>query len=175
MSQKKHNHDTEVEENSKDQNAEQSQEDSNSSDPSAQVNELNDKYLRLYSDFENFRRRTQKEKIDLIQNANESLLLNLLPVYDDFERALVNMDKSTDPESVKEGVRLIFNKFQKVLHQAGLEEVAAVGSEFDPEFHEAIAKIPADASQKGKIIDQAEKGFKLNDKIIRHAKVVVGE
>jgi molecular chaperone GrpE len=175
MTEKKHSHDTEMEEQENNQASEEPQSGSQNQE-SDKIAELNDKYLRLYSDFDNYRKRTNKERSELIQNANQDLLLKLLPVYDDFERAISTMEQTQNPEAVKEGVLLIFSKFQRIMQGSGLQEIKSVGEEFDPELHEAIAKIPApQASMKGKIIDQAQKGYTLNDKIIRHAKVVVGE
>jgi molecular chaperone GrpE len=140
------------------------------------VQELQDKYLRLYSEFENFRRRTNKEKQELIQFGNKDLLLAVLPIYDDFERALSSMEKSDNKEAIMDGVRLIFNKFTSVLQNAGLKPIESKGKEFDAELHDAITKIPApSADLKGKVVDEVQKGYTLNDKIIRHSKVVVGE
>lgn len=142
----------------------------------AEVNESKDKYLRLYSEFENFRRRTSKEKLDLISSANESLLQALLPVLDDFERAEQSMTEEADIKSVKEGIDLIYNKFKGILEQKGVKKIEADnGSEFDVEYHEAITQIPAPEEElKGKIVDVVEKGYQLNDKVIRFAKVVTG-
>ncbi|UXX80262.1 nucleotide exchange factor GrpE [Reichenbachiella carrageenanivorans] len=142
----------------------------------AEVSESKDKYLRLYSEFENFRRRTSKEKLELISSANESLLQALLPVLDDFERAEQSITEEADIKSVKEGVDLIYNKFKSILEQKGIKKIEAdKGSEFDVEYHEAITQIPApEESLKGKIVDVVEKGYQLNDKVIRFAKVVTG-
>ena len=137
--------------------------------------ELNDKYIRLHADFENFRRRTNKEKSDLIMYGNKELLLKILPVYDDFERAVELMQKSENKEAVIEGINLIFNKFTSILQQVGLKEIEANGKEFDPELHEAITKISMSPEMKGKVVDAVQKGYMLGDKIIRHSKVVVGE
>jgi molecular chaperone GrpE len=138
--------------------------------------ELHDKYLRLYSEFENFRRRTNKEKHELTQHANKDLILHILPVYDDLERALRMAEKAADKEAVVHGIELIFNKFKHVLKQAGIEEIETEGQQFDSELHDAITTIPAPTSElKGKIVDQIQKGYLLKDKVIRHAKVVVGE
>lgn len=138
--------------------------------------ELHDKYLRLYSEFENFRRRTIKEKQELIQQGNKELLLHILPVYDDMERALKVSEKAEDKEAVVQGVELIFNKFKNILKHAGIEEIETEGQEFDSELHDAITTIPAPTPElKGKIVDQIQKGYLLKDKVIRHAKVVVGE
>lgn len=139
-------------------------------------NELNDKFVRLYAEFDNFRRRTNKEKVDLISSASASILKDLVPVLDDFERALENNEKSDDIEAVKEGVKLVAHKFKSLLESKGLKQMVAKGEPFDSEFHEAIANIPApDESLKGKVVDDVEKGYLLNDKVIRFAKVVVGQ
>lgn len=142
----------------------------------AELSESKDKYLRLYSEFENFRRRTSKEKLELINSANESLIQALLPVMDDFERAEQSMTEEADLKSVKEGLDLIYNKFKGVLEQKGVKKIEAdKGSEFDVEYHEAITQIPAPEDDlKGKIVDVVEKGYQLNDKVIRFAKVVTG-
>lgn len=142
----------------------------------AEVKEAQDKYLRLYSEFENFRRRTSKEKLELISNANENLLQALLPVVDDFERAEKSMTEEADVKSVKEGVDLVFTKLKGILEAKGVKEVEAVaGGDFDLERHEAITQIPAPTDDlKGKIVDVVEKGYQLNDKVIRFAKVVTG-
>jgi len=138
---------------------------------------LNDKFLRLYSEFDNYRKRTQKEKADLYKTAGEDVIKALLPVLDDFERALKAMDENNDPEHVKEGVKLIYNKLLNTLKQKGLEPMEdATGKEFNLEEHEAITRIPAPSEDmKGKVIDQVERGYKLNGKVIRYAKVVVGQ
>ncbi len=142
----------------------------------AELEESKDKYLRLYSEFENFRRRTAKEKLEMVGSANEGLIQMLLPILDDFERADKSFNDSADIQSVKEGVDLIFNKFKSVLEQKGVKEVEAdKGSDFDLELHEAITQIPAPEDDlKGKIVDVIEKGYKLNDKVVRFAKVVTG-
>lgn len=143
---------------------------------SSELGEAKDKYLRLYSEFENFRRRTTKERIDLIKTANQELMVALLPVVDDFERAQKALDQTEDHKTSKEGFELIYNKFNNILKQKGLKtmEVTA-GAEFDTEFHEAISQMPsADGSMKGKIIDVVEKGYLLEDKVVRFAKVVTG-
>ena len=135
--------------------------------------EAKDKYLRLYAEFENHRKRTAKEKIELIQSAGEQLLNALLPIADDFERAEKSFKDKNDKES--EGFFLIQNKFRKILEQYGVKPMDTSSGEFNPDLHEAITQIPADdESKKGKIVDVVEKGYLLNDKVIRHAKVVVG-
>lgn len=137
--------------------------------------DLKDKYVRLYADFENFRRRTAKEKIDLISNANEGLLVALLPVLDDFERALKSAETTSDVNALKEGVQLIFNKFYKVLESKGVKSMESVGQVFNPDLHEAITQFPAPSDDlKGKVIDETEKGYLLNEKVIRFAKVILG-
>lgn len=138
--------------------------------------ELNDKYLRLYSEFDNYRKRTNKEKIELISSANADLLKSLISTLDDFERAIANNQTSEDIEAIKEGFNLIYNKFKSTLEAKGLKAVEAKGKEFDIEFHEAIANVPAPTPDLvGKIVDDVEKGYTLNDKVIRYAKVVVGQ
>ena len=142
-----------------------------------ELSESKDKYLRLYSEFENFRRRTAKEKLEMVQTANEGLMSDLLPVIDDFERAEKSFaDNDSDVKALKEGFDLISAKFKKVLEQKGLKTMDhKEGSAFDPEFHEAITQIPAPKKKlKGKIVDVIEKGYLLKDKVIRYAKVVTG-
>lgn len=141
----------------------------------AELAELKDKYLRLYSDFDNFRKRTAKERIELINSASERVLVALLPVLDDIERAEGTFDKSEDGRIEKEGIQLVFNKFKHVLKQSGLKEMEAKGAAFDVDLHECITQFPAPTDElKDKVIDVAEKGYYLNDKVIRFAKVVVG-
>jgi len=140
------------------------------------ITELNDKYLRLYSEFDNYRKRTSKERVELFKTAGQDILTDLIPVLDDFERALANMDKKADVQSVRKGVDLVYNKFKTTLENKGLKPFKSLESEFDPEIHDAITKIPAPSKKlKGKVVDEIEKGYKLNDKVIRFAKVVVGE
>jgi molecular chaperone GrpE len=136
--------------------------------------ELNDKYLRLFSEFDNYRKRTAKEKIELSKTASESIMVDLLPILDDFERALQTMEnKETDANY--EGVLLIYNKFKRTLEQKGLEEINAKDAVFDTDEHEALTNVPVtDESQKGKVLDVIQKGYKLNGKVIRYARVVVG-
>ena len=137
--------------------------------------QLNDKYLRLYSDFENFRKRTAKERLDLMKSGGEDIFKLLLPIIDDFERAQANMNTAKDVPSVKEGVELIYHKLVKELEAKGLKPMNATGETFDSEYHEAITQIPAPEKKlKGKVVDEIEKGYFLNDKVIRFAKVVVG-
>ena len=137
--------------------------------------EQKDKFLRLYSEFENFRKRTAKEKVDLIATANENLILNILPVVDDFERAEQSMTEAADVDSVKEGVQLIKDKLIKTLESKGLKPIDTTDKAFDTEEHEAITQIPSPTEeQKGKVIDCVEKGYYLGEKVIRYAKVVIG-
>lgn len=138
--------------------------------------EMKDKYLRLYSDFENFKRRTSKERIDLYKTAGQEIITAMLPVLDDFERANKSMEKAKDIIAVKEGIALVHNKLKNILIQKGLKEMESEGKDFDADFHEAITKIPAPSPElKGKVVDAVEKGYFLGDKVIRYAKVVVGE
>jgi len=139
-------------------------------------NELNDRFLRLHAEFDNFRRRTSKERIDLIGSASSGVLTDLLPILDDFDRAIQSNENSTDIEGVKEGFNLIFNKFNGILESKGLKKMEVAGEVFDSEIHEAIANIPSPSKKlKGKVIEDVEKGYYLNDKVIRFAKVVVGQ
>ena len=141
----------------------------------AEIAELKDKYLRLYADFENFRRRTAKEKLEMISGASADMVKLILPIVDDFERAKVSFDSSTDTEALKEGVDLIYNKLYKALESKGLKAMESKGTDFDAEIHESIAQFPAPSEDlKGKVIDEIEKGYYLNDKVIRYAKVIVG-
>jgi molecular chaperone GrpE len=141
----------------------------------AKYEEMNDKYLRLYSEFDNFRKRTAKERIELIQTAGEDIFKSILPVLDDFERAIKSNAETTDVKAVNDGVNLIFNKLKSTLTQKGLAEMKAVGETFDADVHEAITNIPAPSDDlKGKVVDELEKGYSLNGKIIRFAKVVIG-
>lgn len=138
--------------------------------------ELYDKHLRLYSEFENFRRRSRKETADAKEKGRSDMVLAVLPVIDDFERALSSINESTESKEVYEGVELIYNKFKNILNEQGLQEMQPVGETFDPDYHEAMTKMQAPSEeQKGKVIDVVEKGYLLNDRIVRHAKVVVGE
>ena len=140
----------------------------------AKYAELNDKFLRLFSEFDNFRKRTAKEKLDLTVTASENVIKDILPVLDDFERALQNMEKNGN-EADMQGVTLIYNKLKDTLKKKGLEEIEAMGAEFNTDEHEALTMIPApDEDQKGKVLDVIQKGYKLNGKVIRFARVVVG-
>jgi molecular chaperone GrpE len=141
----------------------------------AEIAELKDKYLRLYADFENFRRRTAKEKLEMISAASADTVKLILPIVDDFERAKVSFDSSTEIEALKEGVDLIYTKLYKALESKGLKAMESKGADFDAEIHESIAQFPAPSEDlKGKVIDEIEKGYYLNDKVIRYAKVIVG-
>lgn len=133
-------------------------------------------YLFLMADFDNFRKRVMKEKADLIKNGAEKAMSGLLPIVDDFERGLAAVKETSDADSVKEGMTLIYNKLVKYLAQNGVNAMESTGSDFDPDLHEAIATIPAPSpEQKGKVLDTTTKGYTINDKVLRHAKVVVGE
>ena len=138
--------------------------------------EQKDKFLRLSAEFDNYRKRTMKEKAELILNGGEKSITSILPVVDDLERALKNMETATDVEAVKEGVQLIYNKFMNVLGQNGVKVIETQEQPLNTDYHEAIAVIPApEKEKKGKILDCVQTGYTLNDKVIRHAKVVVGE
>ena len=140
----------------------------------AKYAELNDKYLRLFSEFDNHRKRTAKEKLDLTATASENVIKDILPVLDDFERALQNMEKNGN-EADLQGVTLIFNKLKDTLKKKGLEEIEAMNAEFNTDEHEALTMIPApEEDKKGKVLDVIQKGYKLNGKVIRFARVVVG-
>ena len=138
--------------------------------------DFKEKYIRLYSEYENYRKRTAKEKIDLITNASENVIKELLPILDDFERAIDNNKNVEDASVLKEGFDLIYSKMHKGLINQGLKPMEANGKDFDSEIHEAITKIPAPNEKlKGKVVDVIEKGYQINEKVIRYAKVVVGE
>ncbi len=139
-----------------------------------QVDENKDKYLRLSAEFDNYRKRTLKEKMDLTKTAGEDILKGLLPVMDDFERGLKHIDEASDVDALKAGISLIYNKFKDYLSQKGIKEIEASNAVFDTDLHEAITKIPV-PDMSGKVVDVVEKGYFLHDKIIRYAKVVVGE
>ncbi len=139
-----------------------------------QLTELNDKYLRLYSEFDNFRKRTIKEKSELIKTASEDVLKSVLPIIDDFERAIKANEAVTNADPIKEGILLIYNKLKSSVQLKGLTAFDCIGENFDADTMEAITHIPAtDDNQKGKVIDEIEKGYKLGEKVIRYAKVVV--
>ena len=142
----------------------------------AEIEDQKDKYLRLSAEFDNYRKRTMKEKAELILHGGEKSISSILPIVDDFERALKNMETATDVAAVKEGVELIYNKFMTVLGHNGVKVIETKEQPLDTDYHEAIAVIPApDEALKGKILDCVQTGYMLNDKVIRHAKVVVGE
>lgn len=141
----------------------------------AKYNELNDKHLRLFAEFDNFKRRNVRERMELIASAGADVLKDMLPVMDDFERGLANMDKATDVASLKQGVELVYNKLGNVLKAKGLEPMNAKGQPFDADIHEAITNVPAPSEDmKGKVVEEVEKGYTLNGKVVRYAKVVVG-
>lgn len=138
--------------------------------------DMNDKYLRLYSEFDNFRKRTAKEKVEIIKTAGEDVMTQLLPVIDDFQRAINSNKKVEDVEAIKEGFELIFDKFFKILEAKGLKTLEAKGKDFDANLHEALTMMPAPSEdQKGKIIEVVEEGYILGEKVIRYPKVVVGQ
>jgi molecular chaperone GrpE len=137
--------------------------------------ELNDKYLRLFSEFDNFRKRTIKERMELTKTASQDVIMAMLPIIDDFERAIQAFDDTNEDQSLKEGVHLIYNKFKSTLNSKGVECMESKGKDFDTDFHEALTQIPAPSKDlKGKVIDVIEKGYTMNGKVIRFAKVVVG-
>lgn len=139
-----------------------------------EIAELKDKYLRTLAEFDNYKKRTLKEKAELILNGSEKTVVAVLPVLDDFERAL--KDESDDPKAIKEGVRMIFNKFVKALESLGVKKIDTKDKDFNTDFHEAVAMVPGQGDdKKGKVIDCVQTGYTLNDKVIRHAKVVVGQ
>ena len=145
-------------------------------DAQAVIEEQKDKYLRLSAEFDNYRKRTMKEKAELILNGGEKSISSILPVIDDFERAIKTMETAKDVKAVKEGVELIYNKFMAVMAQNGVKVIETKDQPLDTDYHEAIAVIPAPSEeQNGKILDCVQTGYTLNDKVIRHAKVVVGE
>lgn len=145
-------------------------------DLTAKNEKLNKDYLLLMADFDNYRKRTLREKSELLKSGGESCLKDILPVVDDFERGLAALCESSDIEAVKEGVTLIYNKFKNYLGQHGIQEIPATGEDFNTEYHEAVTLFPAPQPElKGKVIDCVQKGYTLNDKVIRFAKVVVGE
>ncbi len=140
------------------------------------IQELHDKYRRLSADFDNYRKRTLKEKMELIKLASEDVLLKLLPIMDDFERAKQTMVEATDCKAMKVGVDLIHNKFKEFLSSNGIKEINAMNEEFDTDLHEAVTKVPTPSKKmKGKVVDVIEKGYFLHDKVIRYSKVVIGE
>jgi molecular chaperone GrpE len=158
-----------------DENSESEQKQESSGDFQEKLNELNDKYLRLYSEFDNYRKRTIKEKADFLKTANEDVLKAILPVIDDFERAIKANENVSDVEAIKEGLKLIYNKLKNSVQNKGLSSFDCAGQAFDDSLMEAITHVPSPTEDlKGKVIDEIEKGYKLGDKVIRFAKVVVG-
>ena len=142
----------------------------------AEKAELNDRFLRLFSEFDNYKKRVSKEKLDLIATASEKVIVSLLPIIDDFERAIAANEKAADVDSMKEGFNLIYNKLLQMMKRFDVEEIQAKGEEFNTDFHEAVTHFPAQNEEdKGKVIDVTGKGYKLKDKVIRYAKVVVGQ
>jgi len=138
--------------------------------------EMQDKYIRLSAEFDNYRKRTLREKIELSKYAEENLLLKIIPLMDDFERALQHMDSASDITAIKNGVDLIYNKFGEFLKQNGIKEIESLNSNFNVDLHEAVAKVPVeDGARKGKVVDVVLKGYYLQDKVLRFSKVVVGE
>ncbi len=141
-----------------------------------QIADLKDKYLRSVAEFDNYRKRTMKEKAELILNGAEKAVSAILPVMDDMERALANMDKAEDLDAVKEGMKLIFQKFEKCMGALGVSKIETKDCDFNTDFHEAVAMVPGMGDdKKGKVLDCVQTGYKLNDKVIRHAKVAVGQ
>lgn len=141
----------------------------------AAVNELRDKHLRLLAEFDNYKKRTMRERLDLMNSASKDVMVSLLPILDDFDRAKKSADDPSNAEVFSDGVTLVYNRLNNVLQNMGLKAMTSTGEPFDVEMHEAITEIPVpDENMKGKVIDTLEKGYVLNDKIIRHAKVVVG-
>ncbi len=138
------------------------------------LSEMNDKFIRLYAEFDNYKKRTSVERYDLMKTAGKDVIMSLLPVLDDFDRALQVMDKTTDINAIKEGMELVKNKFIKTFEQRGLTEMDCIGNEFNSDFEEAVTSIPASDAMKGKVIEVLEKGYLLHDKVIRFAKVIVG-
>jgi len=166
---------TAVENNSEQENNEEEAEKSIES-LEAEIANLKDKHLRLFSEFDNFRRRTTKERIELFRTAHSDLMLDLLPILDDFDRAMKSFVESDNATAIKEGVDLIKNKFEKTLEKKGLKCTESLHKDFDTDFHEAITEIPAPSEDlKSKVVDVIEKGYTLNDKVIRYAKVIVGK
>lgn len=138
------------------------------------LKQLKDNYIRKVAEFENYKKRTLKEKTELILNGSEKTVIAILPILDDFERAI--SDKSDDPKAIKEGMQLIFNKFNKILESIGVNKIETEGKDFDVDYHEAVAMLPtSDDDKKGKVIDCVQTGYTLNNKVIRHAKVAVGQ
>jgi molecular chaperone GrpE len=141
-----------------------------------ELNEMRDKYLRLVAEFDNFKKRTARERIELMQTANKEVIVSLLDVLDDSERAAKQLENASDIEAVKDGVSLVFNKLKNTLQSKGLTPMESLHTEFNPDLHDAITEIPAPSEElKGKVLDDMQKGYYLNDKLIRHARVIVGK
>ncbi len=156
--------------------SEENEKDKEIADLKLKLAEQNDKFLRLYSEFDNFRKRTAKEKIELIQSGGEDIFKSILPILDDFERAIKSNAETKDIVAVNDGVNLIYNKLKSTLMQKGLEEMKSHGEVFNADIHEAITNIPAPSEEhKGKVLEEMEKGYSLNGKIIRFAKVIIGQ
>ena len=168
----------EQENKTEEQEIDQQEEKEEKKEPTAEdkLQQMEDKYLRLVAEYDNYRKRTLREKMELSKSAGEDILIGLLPVVDDFERALGHIDEANDLKAVKEGIDLIYGKFKEFLKQKGVKEIEANHQEFDTDLHEAMTKIPAPEEKlKGKVLDVLEKGYTLQDKVIRYSKVVVGE
>lgn len=162
--------------NNQSENIEDTPENDNVTDWEAKYNELNNSYLRLNAEFDNYRKRTLKEKAELLKSGSERVLLDVINVVDDFERALDNVSKSEDVEAVKEGVDLIYNKFKTFLTKHGVKEIETIGHVFDTDKHEALTTVPAQSEEdKDKIVDSVQKGYMLDDKVIRYPKVIVAK
>lgn len=161
-------------ENNENENTEKVSPSENTENIEEELKQLKDSYLRKIAEFENYKKRTLKEKTELILNGSEKTITAILPVLDDFERAIT--DKSDDPKAIKEGIQLIYNKFNKILESIGVNKIEPVGKDFDVDYHEAVAMIPiGEDDKKGKVIDCIQTGYTLNNKVIRHAKVAVGQ
>lgn len=141
----------------------------------AEIAEYKEKYLRQVAEFDNYRKRTSREKLELIQTAGRDVIVSLLDVVDDCDRAQQQLEKEDIPASAREGILLVFNKLKNTLYAKGLKPMESIGQEFNPDLHEAVTEVPAAPEMKGKVVDEVQKGFYLNDKIIRFAKVVVGK
>ena len=140
-----------------------------------ELSEARDKYLRLYSDFENYKKRIARDRVEWTKMAGSDILLSVLPVMDDMERAMKTMSESAGSETVREGLELIYKKLKSIMESKGLKPMESIGKNFDADLHDAITNVPASSSDmKGKVMDEVEKGYYLNDKVIRHAKVIVG-
>ena len=141
----------------------------------AEVQEYKEKYLRQVAEFDNFRKRTARERLELIQTAGKDVIVSLLDVLDDCERALQQVEKTLEDSPTKEGIVLVFNKLRNTLYARGLKPMESIGQDFNPDLHEAVTEVPVPSERKGKVVDEVQKGYYLNDKIIRFAKVVVGK